>query len=142
MGLATITAVDTAGIRASFQVDGVTAKGALTTLATALQVYSDADLRTRHFHDVAVEVGTPVHNGVQSQVEFKAVIQYYDNDNNQYHLFELPGPKDSMFGIVAGQGDRVTTVAGNAIVALIATATGLDLAFVKGWPVSKKTQEQ
>lgn len=142
MGLSTVTCVDTAGVRASFQVDGVNDKAALTTLATALQAYSDTDLRTRHYHDVAVAVGTPVHNGVNSQVEFKAVIQYYDNDNNKYHLFELPGPKDSMFTVVAGQGDRVTTLAGNAIVALIATATGLDLAFVKGWPISKKTQEQ
>jgi len=142
MGLATITAVDTAGIRASFQFDGVDTKAKLTTLASALQTYSDADLRTRHFHDVATEVGTPVHSGVNSQVEFKAVIQYYDNDNNKYHLFELPGPKDTMFEIVAGQGDRVKVASGDAIVALIATATGLDLAFVKGWPVSRKTQEQ
>lgn len=142
MGLSTITCIDTAAVRANFQVEGVSTKGALTTLATALQAYSDTDLRTRHFHDMVEVVGTPVRNGPESSCEFKAVIQYYDNDNNKYHMFELPGPKASLFEVVAGQGERVTSVGGNAIIALLATATGLDLAFVKGWPQSKKTQEQ
>jgi hypothetical protein len=142
MGLATITAVDTAGVKASFQISGVDDKAKLTTLANALQAYCDADLRTRHYHDQAVEVGTPEHNGVNSQVEMKAVIQYFDNTLSKYHLFELPGPKDTMFEVVPGKGDRVTTVAGNAIVALIETATGGDLAFVKGWPVSRRTEDQ
>jgi len=142
MGLATITGIDTAGVRASFQIDGVDDKSKLTTLATALQTYCDADLRTRHFHDVAVDATAPVHNGVESGCEFKAVIQYYDNDLNDYHQFELPGPKASMFEVVAGLGDRVTALAGNAVVALIETATGGDLAFTKGWPYFKTTAEQ
>lgn len=142
MGLGTVTCVDTAGVKANFQVDGVTSKAALTTLATALQLKSDTSLRTRHFHDVVTVVGTPVHNGLNSEVEFKAVIQYYDNDNNKYHIFELPGPKSTIFEVVAGQGSRVKTASGNDIIALLATATGLDLAFVKGWPQSKKTAEQ
>jgi len=142
MGLATITCIDTAGVKASFQIEGVDDKAKLGTLATALQAYSDADLRTRHFHAQEDVVGTPVHNGVNSDVEFKAVIQYFDNMLAEYHLFELPGPKADVFEVVVGKGDRVTTAKGNAMITLIETATGGDLAFVKGWPVSRKTEDQ
>ena len=141
MGLATITAVDTAGVKASFQIDGVDDKPKLTALATALQAFCDADLRTRHYHDMVEEVGTPAHNGLNSGAEAKAVIQYFDNTLARYHTFELPGPKASMFEVVSGKGDRVTSLAGNAIVALIQTATGGDLAFVKGWPSVRKTED-
>lgn len=112
----------------------------LATFVDALQAYCDADLRTRDFVSEVIEVGTPVDSGPNSMCEFKAVISYYDNTAAKYHTVEVPGPKATVFETVKGSGKRVTAVAGNAIVAALETATGGDLAFVKGWPISTKTQ--
>ena len=137
---ATIVAIDAATKSAKMLFRDIEDAAKLATFADALQVYCDADLRERNFVNEVTEVGTPVDAGPNSMCEFKAVIQYYDNTAAKYHTVEVPGPKATMFETVKGAGKRVTTVAGNAIVALLETATGGDLAFVKGWPIDNKTQ--
>jgi len=133
-GIAQITAVDTADKQASFNLNDITDAAALATMADALQAYCDADLRVRDFDDIEDVVGTPVHSGVESQCEAKAVIEMFNATTKKTVTMELPGPKDTMFALVPGKGDRVTTVAGAAIAAAIATATGDTYTFVKGYP--------
>lgn len=129
-----ITAIDTADKTANFMINDVTDETALATLADALQAYCDADLRTRDFDDIDEVVGTPVHSGVESQSEAKAVIEMFNATTKKTVTMELPGPKDTIFTLVPGKGDRVTSVAGAAIAAAITTATGDTYTFVKGYP--------
>jgi hypothetical protein len=124
MGLATITAVDTADKKANFSIPDVLSAAALSTLADALQAYADADLRYRDFDDVTDVVGTPVHSGLESQCESKMVMELFNAPTAKTITMEIPGPKDSNFTLVPGKGDRVTTVVGAAIAAAIQTATG------------------
>lgn len=129
-----ITAIDTAEKTATFSIADVTDAAALATMADALQAYCDADLRTRDFDDIADVVGTPLHSGLESQCEAKAVIEMFNATTKKTVTMELPGPKDTMFTLVPGKGDRVTSVAGAAIAAAISTATGDTYTFVKGYP--------
>lgn len=141
-GIAQITAIDTADKSASFIINDVTDSAALATMADALQAYCDADLRVRDFDDISEVVGTPVHNGVESQCESKAVIEMFNATTKKVVKMELPGPKDSMFLLVPGKGDRVTSVAGAAIAAAISTATGDTYTFLKGYPKVQWRQQK
>jgi len=134
MGLGSIVAVDTADKKSSFSIPDVLTAAALTTLANGLQAFCDADLRTRDFDDIEDVVGTPVHSGIESQVEAKAVLELYNTSNKKTTTMELPGPKDTLFLCVPGKGDRVLKASGDVIAAAIAAATGYSMTFVKGWP--------
>jgi len=134
MGLGTITAIDTADKSANFSISGVISAATLATLADGLQAYCDSALRTRDFDDISEVAGTPVHSGVESQCEAKAVMEFYNASDTKGRTMELPGPKDNLFILTPGKGDRVVKASGDAIATALSTATGQTITFVKGWP--------
>lgn len=134
-GIAQITAVDTADKSASFMINDVTDTAALATMATGLQAFCDADLRTRDFDDISeVTTTPPVYSGLESNCEAKAVIELFNATTKKTVTLELPGPKDAVLVLVPGKGDRVDLTAGAEIATAISTATGATHTFVKGYP--------
>ena len=75
-----------------------------------------------------------MHSGLESQCESKAVLEFFNAPTAKTRMMELPGPKDALFLLVPGKGDRVVKASGDTIATAIQTATGETTVFVKGWP--------
>lgn len=115
---------------------------ALNLLSGTLGNYSDACDVKRTIHESTIDAAPVYGSGPYRMVDDKAVIVYRDlgatPDETSVFRFELPGPKDTMFEDVKGEGLRVTAAAGNAIIGALATATGKSLEFVEGYHVGGK----
>lgn len=139
----TISVLDVMEEKTIMRFKGITDLAALNTFATGLQAYCVGDLRERAVRDKSKVVGTPG-TGPYGSVEHKAVIVYEDlgagPEDTAIFRFELATPDDAIYEDVKDKGKRVTQAAGDAIVALMNTATGGNFRFVRGYPKGKRIQ--
>ena len=117
------------------QVIDVTDDAALATLVTGLVAYTDCNAAKRSF--VTATVITDAEPGADANVDRKAVIYMRDPTTLRVHSLTLPAPVATAVEDTV-QGERVTAVAGAAIVALVNTATGKSYTFLYGVVIQKR----
>lgn len=119
------------------QVVSVTDDAALATLAGALGAYSDANMAKRSH--VTNTIGTDVLPGAtpKANVDSKGIVYFRDAADLKVHSVTIPALVSTAHE-EKDEGHRVTVVAGTAIVAAIATATGNTLTFLYGVYITKR----
>lgn len=118
---AVITFMDTKRNFSSMTFEGVATRAAMETLQGVLEGYTACNTKRNAFHDISVlSPATPV----GANRDRKAIINTQD-DVGHVHSWEIPGYNGAT--TQEKEGERVEDVALTAIVAAIATATGLSL---------------
>lgn len=117
------------------QILDVTTDAALATLATALDAYSDANMAKRSH--ITNTIGTDSAPGAAANVDYKGIVYFRDAADLGVHSVTIPAIKSTAVESTP-EGDRVTSVAGSAIVAAIAAATGNTLTFLYGVVIQKR----
>lgn len=134
----------------AMRLGGVSTLAQLTTLATALQTYTNAAIVQARLWVPQELTGLPAAATEKGfdLVSAKAIMTFsrtgQPNGKAAVSRLSWPAPKSTMFDLVSSKtgskagGYRVTSTAGNAFVTAIETAGNRDLAFHKGWLNVKK----
>lgn len=117
------------------QVADVSDDTALGTLATALTAYTDCNMAKRSF--LTQTLGTDTLPAADANVDRKAIVYFRDPTTLKVHSITIPAPVDTMVEDTA-EGERVTSVAAAAIVALLNTATGKSYTALYGVVIQKR----
>lgn len=139
-----ITFEDEGGKRSTSQISDVTSLEALGTLATSLDSYSNAKIISYGVMLKAPFAGT-LQEGAFKSIEDKArfaFIDQTDSDDMASKSLSIPAPDDDILEFVNGVGRRVKKAQGDALAALLSTATGHDIVYSSGHFRAKKSQAQ
>ena len=99
----------------------VTDDTALSTLATALSAYTDANISGRVFSvHTDTGLGAP---GASVNMDVKAMVVLRDSDDGSIIKFLIPAPINTIWD-AEGQGDRMNDATLTAIATAVSTATG------------------
>jgi hypothetical protein len=107
--------------------ESVTDDAALATLITALLTHTLCNCAKRSFNSITGMTDSAP--GASANVDRKATIYMRNTSNLHVTSMELPCPVAADCEVI-GDGERLKPASGVAIVADIATATGLSLAFL------------
>lgn len=142
--LGTIIFQDIKGKKARSNVK-VTDKAALNTLCTSLDSFSNAKIIGYSVVDPADFSGTLDGTGTFTSVEAKLVLtfRYFDTDGNVCHSrLALPAPADVTVDHKEQTGWRAVLAQGEALAAILTTATGKTMTYTRGTVVSHPTEAQ
>jgi hypothetical protein len=143
--LGTISFEDLKGKVTKASISGIIDKTKLATLVTSLDSYSNAKITGYSVVDPAAFAGTTQADGVFPSVEQKVVLtfRYIDADGDKHYVkLMIPAPADSMMQEVEKVGWRPTLLQGQAIAALLSTATGRTMTYTRGTALARPTQSQ
>lgn len=120
---------------AKSQIADVIDDTALGVFATGMAAHTECNIAKRSM--VTLTIGTDSEPGVDANVDRKAVLYFRDPTTLKVHSITIPAPVDLDVEDTQN-GERVTDVAGAAIVALINTATGKSYTWLYGVVIQKR----
>jgi hypothetical protein len=138
------TVEDAVGKTFRCSVNGVTDKAALATLVAALDPLTNGAITEYHVLDGSSFAGTKDATGQFQSGENKLnlIFRYYDGVDKMSMRLAIPAPADTEVSHVTKTGWRAIQAKGEAVAALLSTATGRTLSFVSGKVSGKPTQAQ
>ena len=135
---------DKGGKRCRSVISDITSLEALGTFVTSFASYSNAKIYGYGVMTNAAFAGA-LQEGSYDSVEDKARFSFLDKtdiDDVKIKSLNLPAPDDDVIEFVNGVGKRVKTSQGQALAAMLSTATGKTIVFSKGHFRARATQSQ
>lgn len=135
---------DKGGKRCRTVISDITSLSALGTFVTSFASFSNAKIFGYGVMTNAEFAGS-LQEGAYDSVEDKAHFAFLDKsdiDDVKSKSLNLPAPDDDVIEFVNGVGKRVKTSMGQALAAMLTTATGKTIVFSKGHFRARKTQSQ
>ena len=126
-------------------ISGITDLAALTTLVTALDPKSNAQIIQYSVSDELAFAGGATGTGEFKSVEEKLLLtfRYFDDDNDKHYVkLGLPCPADSVVEWVEKVGWRALNAEGTSIAVLLSAATGRTYEYTRGTMVGRPTESQ
>lgn len=139
-----ITFQDEGGKRSTSQVSDITSLEALGTLVASLDSYSNAKIISYGVMLKSAFAGT-LQEGAFKSIEDKArfsFIDQTDTDDPAPRLLNIPAPDDDILEFINGVGRRVKKAQGDALAAMLSTATGHTIVYSNGHFRANKMQAQ
>ena len=126
----------TSGHESKIVIDGCTSMEQLTTVLNKMVDYATFTVVSKSFTTTQADAVESVAIG---NTDRKAQLKYRDNTAVKTRSITVSGWQTSGTGtVVESDGERVTAVAGNGIIEVVAGATGRDLTFLEGFIVQTK----
>lgn len=139
-----ITFEDKGGKRSTSKISDITSLEALGTLATSLDSFSNAKIISYGVMLKSSFAGT-LQEGAYGSIEDKARFSFVDQsdaDDPATRSLNIPAPDDDILEFINGVGRRVKKSQGDALAAMLSTATGHTIVYSKGHFRAKMTQSQ